>query len=336
MTVTIKDLAQMANTSTATVSRVLSNKPGVAEEKRRSILQLADKVGYTPNRIAQNLALQKSHLIGLIAAELRSPAYVDFFRRIQTTLEKMGYRVLIADSELQVDKEKHNIAMMREQRVEGLIVFPVHDWQEDSDVEHFLALKLQKFPFVIVGRIEGYGFDFVTSEEERTAEKLARHLLELGHRRIAFVGSDPHNRCIQERRRGVEQAVRSAGAELAAWEFPIVGDAWLADLKARLAEERNRPTALVFVNDVMALMAYRAIGEAGLAVPRDLSVAAFGDNVWSRYLTPALTTTREDNREIARLALETLLQRIGQPARPAVREMVPQEMVFRESCAKVK
>lgn len=332
MTITIKDLAQMANTSTATVSRVLSNKPGVAESKRRVIMQLADKVGYRPNRIAQNLALQRSHVLGFIAADLQNFSYVDFFRHVQHRVEKMGYQVLIADSEQSVEKEAHNIEIMRQHRAEGVIVFPVHDWKANSPIDHFLQLRVQKFPFVLVGRIEGYGFDSVTSEEVNTAYRMTKHLINLGHRRIAFVGDDKTNRCIIERREGMEKALRDAGLKLDARDVVSLGEQWIDDLR-KVVTRKDRPTALFMINDVLSLMAYHPILEAGLQLPRDLSIVAYGNGLWSSHLRPRLTTSLENNEELARVVMESLLKRIDNPDAAPIQHLIPQDLIVRESSA---
>jgi LacI family transcriptional regulator len=332
MALTIKDLANMANTSTATVSRVLSNKPGVAGAKRRVILELAEKVGYSPNRIARNLAMKKSYVLGFIAADLRNPSYIDFIRRVHRQVKALGYQVLIADSERDVAKERDNIAVMREHRAEGLIIFPVNDWQLRSEVDHLLQLKLQKFPFVLVGRIEGYAFDYVVAEEVESARRMAEHLIEQGRRRLAFVGSSNDNRCIVERQEGVRLALEAHGLTLQPRHVISLteDDSWLSNLRALLTAP-ERPDALVFVNDILTMQAYRLLLDLGLEIPRDVAVCAFGDGLWATSLRPSMTTTSEDGREIARLATETLLRRIEDPGRPATQIMVPQRLNPRES-----
>lgn len=332
MTITIKDLAAMANTSTATVSRVLSNKPGVTEDKRRRVLQLAERLGYTPNRIAQNLALQKSHVLGFIAADLTNPVYIDFFRHVQHRVEPQGYQILMADSQVDPEKEKHNIAVMREHRAEGLLIFPVNDWKRTSDIDHFLQLKLQKFPFVIVGRIDGFGFDYVTSEEVDTARRVTRHLIDLGHKRIGFLGYDDTNRCISERFMGFRDALEEAGLPLADESVVRYREGWQGDLKA-LLRGRSRPTAIVPTNDMLALLAWRTIAECGMRVPDDLSLATFGDEVWSRNLVPSLTTTNENIGRVAEIAMDLLLSRMDEPSRAPEQRLVPQEFLVRESAA---
>ncbi len=322
----------MAQTSTATVSRVLSNKPGVTEEKRQRILQIAQRVGYSPNRIAKNLSLKKSHVFGFIAADIRNMAYVEFFHRIQALAREIGYQVHIADSEQDVEKERVNIGLMREHRAEGLIVFPVHDWHTGSDLDHFLQLKLQRFPFVLVGRAEGYGFDSVVSEEIPTAMELTRHLLGLGHRRIGFLGAEDDNRCIAERVEGTRRALSEAGLELRPSDTIALRDEWKDEFK-ELLSRRERPTAFVCVNDVWAMMAYRPIRELNLSIPGDISLVSFGNNLWSEHLIPALTTSVERSREIAETAMAILLRRLEDPTVPPMQESVGQDIRLRESTA---
>lgn len=335
MTITIKDLAQMANTSTATVSRVLSNKPGVTPDRRQRILQLAKEVGYTPNRLARNLALKKSYVLGFIAADLTNPVYVEFLRRIQAWGEELGYQVLVADSARNTEKERHNIAIMREHRAEGLFIFPVQDWKRKSNNDHLLELKLQKFPFVLAGKIDGFGFDYVTAEEVETAERLTQHLIALGHRRIGFVGLDPDNRCIHERFEGYRKALREErlpfDERTSVVRFHEDGN-WVADMQEMLRRP-DRPTALVLINDVFALMAIRPLAELGLEVPRDLSIATFGNEIWAQHLKPSLTSTSENDKKVARAMMDLLLAKMENPDMPPSQVLVPQELLIRESTA---
>jgi DNA-binding LacI/PurR family transcriptional regulator len=330
--VTIRDIAALANTSTATVSRVLSNKPGVEDAKRQRILALVEKLGYSPNRIARNLALQKSHVLGFIAADLVSKEYVDFFRHLQHKVESMGYQVLIADSEQNIEKEKYNIEVMRQHRAEGIIVFPVHDWKLETDIDHFLQLRLQRYPFVVVGKLEGLSCDTVMAEETTAARKMAQHLVDLGHRRIAFVGVEDENRPVRERLDAVRTTLHKAGCDLDAHHIIAHHPGWIDEMCEVLAAE-DRPTALIFMNDVLALMAYRSLLETGLKMPEALSIAAFGNDIWTRNLKPTITGTTTRIDEIARFAMELLFKRIEDPDRPPVHRQVGQEVLLRESTA---
>jgi LacI family transcriptional regulator len=332
MGVTIDDVAELANTSTATVSRALNGKPGVTEATRQRIIVLADKLGYRPNRIAQNLALQKSHVIGLVAADLRNPFYIEFFRRIQHAVGARGYQVLIADSELDVEKEKHNIEVMRQHRAEGIFIFPVCDWRASLGVDHLLELRLRRFPFVVVGKVPGMSVDCVTSDELNTARKLTCHLLELGHRSIGFVGFDTNNRPIRERLEGVVSALGAAGCSLDPAHVVELTDDWRSGLTT-LLRRPDRPTALVMVSDVCALMANRPIIDTGLEVPRDLSLVTFENSLWTEHMKPSLTTTLENLEGVAQSALAILEQRMADLEAPPQVRLIPQEIVIRESTA---
>ncbi len=332
---TIRDFARLANTSTATVSRAFSNKPGVSEKERRRILQLARRAGYTPNRLAQNLALRKSHFLGLVAGDLENPAYVRFFRAVQQTMEPRGYQILIADSERSAEKERHNIAVLQQHQAEGILVFPVHDWDSRSPLDHLVDLRSSNFPFVVIGKIEGYGFDCVAAEEIETASAMTRHLIELGHRRIGFVGAEPHNRCIVERLEGVRTAMQAARLKLNPRHVIDHREGWIGETVGML-KGKDGPTALVLVNEVFAGMLFWPLREAGIRIPEDVSVTAFGDSVWARHNRPALTTTAEDLEEVARKSLELLLQRIESPGGPSVASYVAQKLVVRGSTAPPK
>ena len=332
--VKIDDIAALANTSTATVSRALNNKPGVTEATRQRIIKLAQELNYRPNRIAQNLALQKSHLIGFVAADLVNVVYIDFFRRVQKILEPLGYQVLISDSEQDVAKERQNIEVLRQHRAEGLIIFPIRDWHSETPVDHLMELRLRKFPFVVLGSIKGYGLDCVTSDEVGVARELTAHLLSLGHRRVGFIGHDPENRCVNERFEGVRLVLREAGLDLDPAHVVAHREGWQEGLRA-LLQAPGRPTALVFMNDVLALMAHRLIGDLGIEVPRDLSIATFDDGLWTKHLRPTLTTTVENPQEIARVATDLLLQRMENPDGVPQTRLIPQKLIIRESTGPV-
>lgn len=326
----MEELAGLANTSTATVSRVLNNKPGVTPATRKRVLDLAGKLGYRPNRIAQNLALQKSHLLGFIAADLLNSFYIDFFRRVQHRVEKMGYQVLIADSERNIDEEKHNIDVMLHQHAEGMLIFPVHDCRIHTDINHLLELRVKKYPLVVLGKVDGRNFDSVTNEEIETAYTMTRHLTDYGHRRIAFIGYESEDRPVGERFEGVLRAAHEAGCNIDQSLILAHRDGWTSDL-VDLLTRPDRPTALVIMNDVLALLAHRTINELGLSVPRDLSIVTFGNNIWTRHLKPTLTSTAENCGEVARIAIDLLLKRMEDPECPTMQYSVPQDFIVRES-----
>jgi len=337
MSITIKELANLANTSTATVSRVLSNKPGVAEARRQKILELAQRLGYSPNRIARSLATQKSQSLGFIAADLANPVYIDFLHRVQTYLEEQEYAVLVADSKRDIEKEKENVSLMREHCVDGLIIFPVHDWNVETDVEHFMNLKMVNFPFILMGKVDGYGFDYVSSEEIETGKKIVAELAKHGHQRIGFVGRTQSNRAVQERFLGVELGVKETGIKMSE-EFIVDWAQNYDDQIKKMLSSKNPPTALVMVNDISGLIAYRPIVEMGLKIPDDVSVISFGEGDFSPHLNPPLSGTRSQTDEVAKVALDILMKKIDTPGAndPVNQREIPQNIIVRESIGNAK
>ncbi len=327
---TIREFAKLANTSTATVSRAFSNKPGVSAKERDRILALATSTGYRPNKIAQNLALQKSHIIGFVAGDLENPLYVHFFRRVQNMLHENGYHALITDSEKRIEKERKNIELLLHHQAEGFIVFPVHDWDNRTSIDHLLELKLKNYPLVVVGRINEFDFDCVTSEEFETASQLTRELISRGHRRIGFVGAEEYNRPALERIAGVEKALAETGLSLAPQHRVELRDGWEEAMIAML-HRADRPTALVMANDVLAFLACKPLSEAGFSIPEDLSTVAFGNSLWMRHNTPTLTGSEANFDLIAERGLSVLLDRLENNSSETEHHLIPQAIHIRES-----
>lgn len=338
MPVTIRDLARMANTSVATVSRVMNQKPGVAPDKRANILQLAKELGYQPNRSARALASRRSHLFGFVGPDLRNPLHVEFLGCAGEFCKQRGFQTMVVDSERNVEKEIENVDIMLQHRAEGLIIFPVSDWHEHSSFDHFLRLKLRRFPFVLVGRVEGYGFDCVYSEEFESAKRLVQHLIGLGHRRFGLLGHDPLNRPARERYDGIRAAMEEAALTPSGDADPgkalrTVHSNWpnWGHLLEDWLTDPEPPTALIAMNSGMALIVYRPLGDLGYTVPEDVSLVAFDDAFWCSHIRPALTVSEPRNRTVSELALDTLIRRIEDPAAPPMIRSVPQDLIFRES-----
>ncbi len=342
MTLTIRDLARMTNTSVATVSRAMGNKPGVTPETRERIVQLAESLGYQPNRNAQSLVRQKTHLIGLVASDLHNPWYVEFLGRMESFCAERGYQILVTESQVNPLRERDNINIMLQHQAEGLVVFPVSDWISQDNYDYFLKLKLKRFPFVLIGSVEGYGFDCVYTEEVGSAARLTKHLLELGHTRFGVVDFFPQNRPARERLEGVQKALVEAG--LLSADNPITEPVLRVSSYDKTTcrtclknwfTASQPPTALIPINCEVSLELYRPLAEMGLKIPEDVSVASFDDPGWVKHLIPSMTVCRPQDETVILLALNTLVERIENPGGPPKVFSVPQELVIRESTGPV-
>jgi LacI family transcriptional regulator len=337
MPVSLEELARLANTSVSTVSRALAGKPGVAEAKRENIRQLAQRLGYRPNQFARSLLSKRSHTLGFVTASLSNPIHMAFVSYIETAARDRGYEILIADSRDDVEREKENIDIMLRRQAEGLILFPVSDQDVGVDAAHLLELQLHHVPFVVAGQIEGYNFDCVTSEEFDAAKRLTRHLLDLGHQRLGVVAGNPKSRVVSVRFRGIEEALSEAGltspSALRRRTRPSeLPRRWRGEVLSWL-DEANPPTALICINQSLALRLIRPLKDRRLQIPGDVSLAAFGDSLWCHHAETTLTTMSPNDAEVARLIFETLMRRIDNPQAPPETRLVPQELHARESTA---
>ena len=347
MSLTMADIARMASTSTATISRVLSGKPGVSEPKRKEILNLLEQLGYRPNRIAQNLALGKSHLFGVVVSNLQIPFYAQLIGTLENACVEYGYGLLVVDSNHDPEREERNIETMREHQVDGLFIIPVYEYDTSIAVDHLLRLKLERFPFALVGKVEGYDFDWVTAEETNAAAETTRYLLDNGHRRFGFLGFDSGNRTVVERLTGIRAALTESSVEFE--ESNVVEEvgtwvngglhSWAPEI-ARLFSKKEYPTAIIAANDTIALIAIRNLEKLGYRVPGDVSVVGFDNSDFSALIQPAITTNAKDMGEVARIATETRkshkrkekqLEKVKDPQRKSQQHEIPQRLIERES-----
>jgi LacI family transcriptional regulator len=320
-TVTIHDVAAHAGVSISTVSRALSGTGYVNAERRRQIQQAAEDLGYVPHASAQSLRSKHSGLIGVVVGDLGNPHTVDLVNSIQKFAGDRGYTVLFTSvagaSETQ---ERAALQAILRQRPDGLIVATLQTPTSDRLLRQAGHSGL---PTILIGRaLPEVGIDSISSNYQRGSEVLFDYLLELGHRRIAFLGADISEAEHIGRLRGYLSALRRARIKLrTAW---VVGDgehgqpsypSFLTGYRGakRLLQLPHRPTAIMARNDITAVGAIQAIREAGLSVPEDISVTGFDNIPLAGSIAPALTTMSQSTEKEGELAAEFLLGRLERP-----------------------
>ncbi len=336
MAVTIRDIARLSGTSIAAVSRVLNGQAGVRPLKRESILRVARDLGYIPNRGARNLAMQRTHIIGVIASDLSNPNYIDFIQHVENLGRKRDYQILIAASNMKHEREVANVATMLEHRADGLLIFPVGEFGLALNADHFMALWLNRTPFVIHGAVQRGAFDAVCMDEEELGYVIGKHLTDFGHKRLAVAGSPFNSETARQRYAGFQRAATEAGARIVCDDLAfeagehdltgVHGDFW----RARF-QEPGRPTALFTFSDTYALCFYNFLRNLGFAIPDDISIASVGNEPFSAFLSPPLTTADPRIGERARLGMKMLLERIETPGAPPVVQDLQYEFIPRES-----
>jgi LacI family transcriptional regulator len=324
--VTIGMVAQEAGVSASTVSRVLNGTAVVSAQKRQTIDQAIARLGFVPNPIARGLAGGRTFSIGVVTQALDSPYYGTAMRGIEEALLPAGYNALFVSGHWDEAAEARCIGVLQSRRVDGIIVLT------GRLTDQSLCAYAQQQPVVVIGRsLEAPGlfaFNFDNFEGGRLATD---HLLEGGHRRIAFISGDLAHPDATERLRGYRHALEHAG--LAFDPSLVMAGAYTehSGLLAvdRLLQTRQRFSAIFAANDQMAAGAALGLQRRALRVPDDISIVGFDDLPTSPYASPPLTSVRQPAFDIGSLAASAMLQLLAGAA-PVV--VVPEpQLVARES-----
>jgi DNA-binding LacI/PurR family transcriptional regulator len=327
---TIKDVAKRAGVSPATVSRVVNGQPYVADDMRKRVQSAIQALDYHPNRVAQRLRAEKSHLVGVILSDIKNPFYTLALGGLEQVLSQQSLSVLICNSNLSQDRENDFISLMLSEGVAGLIISPV---QEKSQA---LADAAQDgLPIVVIDRrMSKPKVDVVLADNQHGAYVAIRRFIELGHRRIGILNGPQHLTSGRERYAGFLQAMDEAGLPVDA-DLVKFGDYQLEkgySLTRELLEGVQLPIALFVANNLMTIGALNAIHELGYKIPSEVAVIGFDDLPWAMSLNPPLTTIAQPTLDIGVNAAELLLNRLANPQRPARTVVLETELIVRASC----
>ena len=330
MTVTLAEIAKIANVSVSTVSRALSNKDyPLKEENRQRIRKLAEELGYKPNLVARSLQSNRTHLVGVIVDRMQSPFAAATVQGIQDGLRHAGYSISIAYSNRDQQLAIEAIHAFYSRQVDGLVI--LNSWLHTFNDP---ILALQDRPFVFINRVFGNCRQNCVGPGDRYGAQLAtRHLAELGHQRIAYINGMEDWIEAQNRLAGYRDVLTQCG--LPVDEDLIRQGDWGVESGYRATQEllalKERPTAIFASNDIMALGAIYAIQDAGLKVPGDIALVGYDDRDFAAWIRPALTTVRMPSYEMGMAAARLLLQQFaGEELEDATE--VPGELIVRESC----
>lgn len=324
--VTLEQVAKLAGVSPSTVSRILNGTAAVSQAKKDAVQAAIQALGFRPNPVARGLAGGRTLSIGVVTQIISSPFYGEALLGIERELERAGYVPLFVSGNWNENDERKAIETLLSRRVDGVIVLA----GRLSDAE--LTQVSGTLPMVVVGRqLSGpqlFSFSFDNREGARLA---TQHLIEQGHRRIAFIAGDLLHDDAVERQNGYFDALAAAG--IAVDPQLIVQSDYTESggmlSVSRLLERDTHFTALFASNDQMAIGACLGLHRRNLRVPDDVSVVGFDDLIMARYAMPPLTTVRQSVYEIGAEAATAMLQMLrGEPPRAA---LPAPELVVRES-----
>ena len=324
----IKDVAEAAGVSIASVSRVLANKPYIRPELRERVLRAVEELGYRPNRVARSLRVQQSNTIGLIVSDIRNPFFASLSRAVEDTAYADGVNVFLCNTDEDPHKEEIYLRLMRDENVAGAIFSPT-----EAAARDFPKYDLG-YPVVVVDRkIRGGSFDTVVINNEEASYRLTSHLIANGHKTIgaifgelSFTGT--------ERRLGYERALRDNNLQCLDCSRVTASQVETGYAVTRsLLQGRERPEAIFAGNNLLTVGALMAIRDLGLSIPADVALAGFDDTIWNTLVVPGITVIAQPTYEIGKAATQLLLDRIQVPDRPVREIILAGELVVRGSSA---
>lgn len=328
--VTIKDIARRCRVSPATVSRVLNDFPHVRPDIRARIQEEMRRVGYRRNGVARSLVLMKTRTIGLVLSDITNPFYAQIAKGIEEQATQYNYSTVLCSTDNLPERQHEYIQILLERRVDGLILGSVR--LREPELE---AMARGGFPVVLVNRrLRSSRVDCVVVDNYGGARQLVEYLVRLGHRRIAHIRGPLQFSTGYDRFRGYRDALRAQALPLDL-RLVVVGAFRYADGRAaarRLLTGSVHPTAIFAGNDLMALGALEALAETGVRVPEDIAVVGFDDVEPSSYRAIGLTTMSQRISEMARLAVDLLVERIERGRRDPRQIVLPSHLVVRGSC----
>ena len=330
------DVASLAGVSRATVSYVVNGQTNgqipISQETRERVLKAVEELGYEPDARAQALRSGSTKTIGAIIPDIRNPHFWEYADGMEKEARAAGYRLLLSSSSLSQKNEKDTLQDLAQRRIDGLILQGSFATQAGKTNRSLSGLISRRFPMVKIGEPTGM-MDSVWSDYYSVTKEIMAYLLSLRHRRIGLIYGVKPPIVAEDRLQPYQEHLQAAGLpvdqELIMRCGPTIEDGYQAAL--RLLKHPSRPTALISINDLLAIGVLRAAADLGLRIPDDLSLVSYDDIPVARYLVPRLTTVSKEPVKVGQEAVKLLLARIQNPERPIQKVDMPIHLIVRDS-----
>ena len=330
---TIRDIAREAEVSIATVSRYLNKSGYVDEETGRKIEHIIGKHGYKPNKAAQSLKTKKSMQLMLVVPDICNPFYSEMAKTVQSIAKSKGYVVTLYNTNEEPPEEINAIKTAEQTNADGIILCSVHVREETLK-----ALQNSPISKVVANSYENCRFDSVHGVKGEGTYLTTRHLIENGHRAIAFAGGPSASATSSRRKYGYRKAMEEAGIEYKEDYIFEMGFSVDSGFKAGkyFSTLNPLPTAICCANDLIAFGILSAFGELGIRVPEDVSLTGMDNIDFTNISRPRLTTATNDSVEFGRSVVNLLFDRIeGKYSGPPREVIIPRILVVRDSVKKL-
>lgn len=331
---TIYDIAKKAGVSITTVSRVINNHPYVQVETRQKVKQVLQETHFIPNINASSLVRKTTNTFAVMVPDITNNFFTTLLRGIEDKANESGFAVIFGNTDENSIKEYSYLQTFMERRVDGLIIDAVL-----AQSKNLKSIIKREIPLVLIDReINNLQIDYVGSNNSKGAEDLVHYLIELGHRQIALISGTLEISVYRQRLEGYKTAQQKAGLsidhKMILWgEKPNQETGYM--LTKKLLENTQRPTAIFAANNFLAIGAVRALREAHLEVPKDLSVVCFDAADTDAILNPFFTSMVQPAHTMGEMAVELLLRRLKNKNSTPTKVILEPQFFVRESTGKI-
>ncbi len=327
--ITIHTLARELGLSVSAVSKALNDYPDISAETKKIVLRKAEELGYKPNLVARSLARRTSSFVGVVIRDVSS-VYGEMFKSLSEVARRDSLHLILYDTNYDPAVERWCVQNLTDSMARGIVVTPVSE-----DVEDLCRIARGRVPIVFLGgKVRDPAFNCVASDTRSGTEMALRHLIELGHRRIAVIFDHKQSSSRSSKLAVYQETMRSLGQE----ELVFSGAETDTDLVAsgyaqgkRLLASGSMPTAVFAVKDLMALGVIQALREAGLRVPEDVSVVGYDGIDAAALPMIGLTTVTQPRMQMAERIIDILLRHAEDPVAPPEHHLVKPELILRSS-----
>ncbi|MBW5445791.1 substrate-binding domain-containing protein [Cohnella sp. CFH 77786] len=333
--ITVYDIAREANVSVSTVSRVLNDTAPVKASTREKVNKIIKKYQFQPNALARSLISKATGTIGIIVPDITNPFFPEVFKGAETEARAKGYTFFLCDTEGDYERESEYLSILKEKRVDGIVFLGgrINLARCSPKLAEEVTELSKQIPVVLVnGNLPKSSMYRVMTDEAAGAELATRHLIEMGHRDIAFLGGYDAMSTTSQKVKAYKRIMKEAGLPVRP-EWIIHDGLSIESGKAMMGQligMKERPSAVLCVNDFTAVGAVKEAIERGLRIPEDISVVGYDDTHLSTAIIPELTTVTQHTYELGKQAVQILHQLINREETRKLTLFQP-ELVVRQS-----
>lgn len=312
MAITIKDIAERAEVSQATVSRVLNNSEFVKDEKKERVLNAIKELNYVPNSLARSLSTNKSNTIGVVVPDVHNPFFGEVIKGIATVADEEDINIILCDTDENMDKEFKALEMLKKQRVQGIIITPTSDKNEFNS-EYLETLENMGMPIVLIDRDVKYSnFDGVFLDNINGAFEATNALIKEGHKKIAVIAGPQTSKPGRDRLRGYKKAMLMNKLDVDE-KYIFYGD-FKQESSYKITKEiinmEDKPTAIFVCNNMMNLGCMKALFEENIKIPEDMALIGFDEIEILNVLNFKISAVSRPTSEMGRVAMNMFLDKL--------------------------